>query len=71
MSLGSKGYTFILTCNSSSVSTKYFWTKDDKLKSMYPPPHPVSHLKALFAKLSAYLLENLVCTAIFKTKKTA
>lgn len=29
----------------------------------------MSHLKTLFAKLAAYLLENLVCTAIFKTKR--
>jgi len=47
-----------------------FWTKDDKLKSMCPLP-AVSHLKTLFAKLSGYLSEKLVCIAIFKTKKTA
>lgn len=67
MSLGS-GIYVVNTLRVVPVPTTYLWTKDDKLRSMcFSPSESLKTPK--FAKLSIYLLENPMCTAIFKPKR--
>lgn len=59
------------SCNCSSVPTKYVFGKKMTSTKVCAPPHESLNKNPKFAKLLTYLLENIMCTAIFKTKKTA